>query len=197
MVQVKKEAVRDAILKAAQKLFKAQGYARATMNAIAREAGVAPATLYVYYGSKLEVFFAIYDPWLRVKLDALQEKGRRIKQPQERLEYLLMGLWRDVPRADNTFTNNLMQAVSTVGADEHYDSSLLEWSKTQIAAAVADCLPASRRKTLDLERVAHLLFMAFDGFSLNAHFAPDRPCDVAMVKMVAELLIGRTARKTE
>ena len=197
MVQVKKEAVRDAILKAAQKLFKTQGYARATMNAIAREAGVAPATLYVYYGSKLEVFFAIYDPWLRVKLDALQEKGRRIKQPQERLEYLLMGLWRDVPRADNTFTNNLMQAVSTVGADEHYDSSLLEWSKTQIAAAVADCLPASRRKTLNLERVAHLLFMAFDGFSLNAHFAPDRPCDPAMVKMVAELLIGRTARKTE
>ena len=197
MVQVKKEAVRDAILKAAQKLFKAQGYARATMNAIAREAGVAPATLYVYYGSKLEVFFAIYDPWLRVKLDALQEKGRRIKQPQERLEYLLMGLWRDVPRADNTFTNNLMQAVSTVGADEHYDSSLLEWSKTQIAAAVADCLPASRRKTLNLERIAHLLFMAFDGFSLNAHFAPDRPCDPAMVKMVAELLIGRPARKTE
>src|ERR1700722_19588997 len=93
-----------------------------------------------------------------------------------------MGLWRDVPRADNTFTNNLMQAVSTVGADEHYDSSLLEWSKTQIAEAVADCLPASRRKTLNLERVAHLLFMAFDGFSLNAHFAPDRPCDPAMVK---------------
>ena len=75
MVQVKKEAVRDAILKAAQKLFKAQGYARATMNAIAREAGVAPATLYVYYGSKLEVFFAIYDPWLRVKLDP-QLRGR-------------------------------------------------------------------------------------------------------------------------
>ena len=57
-----------------------------------------------------------------------------------------MGLWRDVPRADNTFTNNLMQAVSTVAADEHYDSSLLEWSKTQIAAAVADCLPASAVK---------------------------------------------------
>jgi hypothetical protein len=106
-----------------------------------------------------------------------------------------MGLWRDVPRADNTFTNNLMQAVSTLDADEHYDSSLLEWSKTQIAAAVAECLPPSRRKTLNLERVAHLLFMAFDGFSLNAHFAPDRPCDSAMVKMVAELLIGPATRK--
>jgi AcrR family transcriptional regulator len=195
VVQVKKEAVRDAILKAAQKLFKAQGYARATMNAIAREADVAPATVYVYYGSKLEVFFAIYDPWLRVKLGTLQEESRRIKQPQKRLEYLLMGLWRDVPRADNTFTNNLMQAVSTLDADEHYDSSLLEWSKTEIAAAIAECLPASRRKTLNLERVAHLLFMAFDGFSLNAHFAPDRPCDSAMVKMVAELLIGPATRK--
>ena len=112
MVQVKKEAVRDAILEAAQKLFKSQGYAGATMSAIAREAGVAPATVYVYYESKLEVFFAIYDPWLRVKLDTLQAESRRIKQPQKRLEYLLMGLWRDVPRADNTFTNNLMQAAS-------------------------------------------------------------------------------------
>ena len=195
MVQVKKEAVRGAILKAAQKLFKVQGYARATMNAIAREAGVAPATVYVYYASKLEVFFAIYDPWLRVKLGTLQEESRRIKQPQKRLEYLLMGLWRDVPRADNTFTNNLMQAVSTLDADEHYDSRLLEWSKTQIAAAIAECLPASRRKTLNLERVSHLLFMAFDGFSLNAYFAPDRPCDLAMVQMVAQLLIGQTKRK--
>jgi len=196
VVQVKKEAVRDAILKAAQKLFKNQGYARATMNAIAREAGVAPATLYVYYGSKLEVFFAIYDPWLRRKLSSLQEESRRIKQPQKRLEHLLMGLWRDVPNADNSFTNNLMQAVSTVGANEHYDSSLLEWAKAQIAAAVADCLPARRRQQLNLERIAHLMFMAFDGFSLNAHFAPDRPCDLAMVKMVAGLLIGPTERSS-
>jgi AcrR family transcriptional regulator len=195
VVQVKKEAVREAILEAAQTLFKSQGYAGATMNAIAREAGVAPATVYVYYGSKLEVFFAIYDPWLRVKLDTLQAESRRIKQPQKRLEYLLMGLWRDVPRADNSFTNNLMQAVSTAGADEHYDPSLLEWSKAQIAAAIAGCLPPKRRQTLDLERTAHLLFMAFDGFSLNAHFAPDRPCDLAMVRMVAELLIGPTTRK--
>ena len=85
----------------------------------------------------------------------------------------------------------------------NYDASQMKARKigemisafTQIAAVVADCLPPKRRQTLNLERITHLLFMAFDGFSLNAHFAPDRPCDLAMVRMVAELLIGPTPRK--
>jgi hypothetical protein len=31
--------------------------------------------------------------------------------------------------------------------------------------------------------IAHLLFMAFDGFSINAHFAPDCPRDSATVNL--------------
>jgi AcrR family transcriptional regulator len=190
VVQVKKEAVRDAILASARTLFERQGYAQSTMSQIARQAGVAPATLYVYFPSKLKVFFAIYDPWLRRRLEALARACRRIRQPRARLERLILGLWRDIPFADNVFSNNLMQAVSIADPAEGYDGMVLNWAKQYVIALLTECLSPARCKALDLEHVAHLLFMAFDGFSLGAHLAPKRPCDTAMAKTMADMLLG-------
>jgi AcrR family transcriptional regulator len=190
VVQVKKEAIRDAILTSARALFERHGYAQSTMNQIARHAGIAPATLYVYFPSKLQVFLAIYDPWFRERLQALSSDCQRIGEPRARLERLILGLWRDIPFADNVFSNNLMQAASIADPAEGYDGTLLKWAKQHVIELIEECLPPGRSRALNLERVAHLLLMAFDGFSLNAHLAPKRPCDVAMAKTMADLLLG-------
>ena len=47
---------REAILDAARKRFAAQGFEGATMRAIARDAGVDPALVSYYFGSKSELF---------------------------------------------------------------------------------------------------------------------------------------------
>lgn len=49
----------DQILKAAYRVFLEQGYGTASMDAIAREAGVSKATLYAHFASKEELFTAI------------------------------------------------------------------------------------------------------------------------------------------
>ncbi|MGK9233021.1 TetR/AcrR family transcriptional regulator [Inquilinus limosus] len=49
----------DQILKAAHGVFLEQGYGAASMDAIAREAGVSKATLYAHFASKEELFSAI------------------------------------------------------------------------------------------------------------------------------------------
>jgi len=49
----------DQILKAAHAVFLEQGYGAASMDAIAREAGVSKATLYAHFASKHELFAAI------------------------------------------------------------------------------------------------------------------------------------------
>ena len=49
-----KEARRDAILKAAQRLIGRVGIDGMTMNALAAEAGVSKGTLYIYFSSKEE-----------------------------------------------------------------------------------------------------------------------------------------------
>ncbi len=55
------EATRQAILEAAQRLFEAQGYAATSMPAIAKEAGVALKTIYLYVDSKAGLIRALWD----------------------------------------------------------------------------------------------------------------------------------------
>ena len=72
MAQVKKAAVREAIIESAFRLFSTRGYNGATLTQIAAGANVSAANVYVYFGSKLDILFAIYDPWLRDRLTRLE-----------------------------------------------------------------------------------------------------------------------------
>ena len=47
------------ILRAARAVFLAHGYGEASMDLVARDAGVSKATLYVYFSGKRELFSAI------------------------------------------------------------------------------------------------------------------------------------------
>lgn len=51
----------SAILAAASHLFRSQGYGSTSMDAVAREAGVSKATLYVYFSGKQELFAAVIE----------------------------------------------------------------------------------------------------------------------------------------
>jgi AcrR family transcriptional regulator len=50
---------RERILEAAQRLFVSEGYVAATLPAVAREAGVSPATITVAFGTKLALLNAL------------------------------------------------------------------------------------------------------------------------------------------
>ncbi len=55
------DQTRRSILEAARKLFYSRGYASATIEAIAQEAGVAPETIYAVFGSKPAILRALVD----------------------------------------------------------------------------------------------------------------------------------------
>ncbi len=63
-----KEARREQILQAAAKLFSEKGFEAATMAQIARQAELAPGTLYLYFKSKDELYFALLEPQLQAHL---------------------------------------------------------------------------------------------------------------------------------
>ncbi len=113
MAQRKKDEVRAAILDAAFTLFTEQGYSETSIPVIARRAGFSTANVYIYFHSKIDILFTLYEPWLQERLDRFEASIRRIKDPRKRLERILMALWRDLPRESNGFANNVMQAVST------------------------------------------------------------------------------------
>jgi AcrR family transcriptional regulator len=57
--QAQARETRQRILEAAQRLFVSEGYGAATLPAVAREAGVSPATITVAFGTKLALLKAL------------------------------------------------------------------------------------------------------------------------------------------
>lgn len=63
--QVQAEETRIRIAEAARRLFAAQGYGATSIDAIAKEAGVATRTVYSAFGTKREILSLICDRWLQ------------------------------------------------------------------------------------------------------------------------------------
>lgn len=189
MAQIKKEGVRDAILEAAFRLFSERGYVDTSIPAIAREAGISTANVYVYFKSKLEVLYTIYEPWLTERLDKLDRTLQRVDDPRERFQRLLTVLWRDLPRESNGFANNVMQALSTTSGED-YSPHLREMFQARVATWVESCLsiPASQSQQL-----AGVLLMALDGYAMNAHLRNGVACDVKTLRLLGDMLAGRVS----
>ena len=71
--------LRDKVLDAADRLLGRLGYRKTTMDDLAREAGIGRRTIYLYFASKEEVFFASID---RV-VERMLEELRRISVAHE------------------------------------------------------------------------------------------------------------------
>lgn len=190
MAQVKKAEVREAILEAAFKLFCERGFNDSTVNQIASEAGYATANVYSYFDSKLDILYQIYDPWLRERLEQTEAELATIADPRARLLRLIRVLWREIPVEANGFANNIMQAFSGASSKEYYDLSLLRWAKAKVSKMILESLPESRRNSLNAETLAHLIFMAFDGFAMHAHLNQGVSCSDGMIDLFCDLVLG-------
>lgn len=191
MVQRKKPEVRDAILAAAFRLFSRHGYADTMVADIAQEAGVSPGNVYIYFRSKLDILYAIYDPWLRKRIEALEAEVAAQRSPRMRLRRLLAALWREIPAEENGFLNNIMQAISATKPSEGYRSTLVRWLEKRVATMIIDALPPPRRALIENTRVVHVLIMAFDGFAIDRHLHPRRSAlDDVTIDAMADMLLG-------
>jgi AcrR family transcriptional regulator len=189
MVQVKKIEVRDAILESAFDLFARQGYAKTTLAQIATGARVAPSNIYVYFGSKLDLLFEVYRPWLMDRLDALEARLAAIADPRDRLRTLLYAVWRDLPQDDNGFANNLVQAISNLDPSERYSRDLLDSCERRVSSMLRTCLPPERQALADDRNIlAHILFMAQDGLVISYKLNGASIRMDAMVEAMCEML---------
>lgn len=182
MSQRKKEGVREAILDASFRLFRDHGYNETSIPAIARAAGISTANVYVYFKSKLDILFTIYEPWLEERLDRLERSLRRIKVPEQRLQRLLLAVWSELPQEANGFANNVIQALSTSGRGEVYSPHLRQLFQQRVAGWIEGCLELSAHESAIL---AGVVLMAFDGFAINVHLAHGLACDRNTVRLFA------------
>ena len=140
---------------------------------------MSPGNVYIYFGSKLEILYAIYDPWLRARIEALEEElARDRNRRSDACAGCSCALWRDIPAEENGFLNNIMQAISATDPSEGYRSTLVRWLEKRIAAHDRRRAAArSRARWLRARALAHVLIMAFDGFAIDRHLHPDESAD--------------------
>ncbi len=193
MAQIKKETVRQAILDSAYDLFKKQGYSNTSVSQIAGSAGVSTSNIYVYFPSKLRILFAVYDPWLRQRLEHLEAELKSIDNAADRLRKIFRAVWCDIPAEDGGFPNSLMQALSTGSVEQGYERDLLFESEDRIAKLIARNLPGGSFTSEEIAYLSHVIFMAHDGFTINlALRGPSRRIDGVIETMVSLLLEKRT-----
>lgn len=186
MVQIRKAEVEEAIVSSARELFMHHGYAGTRIPQVAKAAGVSPANIYVYFGSKLELLSRVYEQWFAERLDELRHALGQCPTPEARLHKIVTAIWRDLPAADNGFCNSLIEALSAPGNKEKYSSSLRVIVEQSLAAMLSDCLPAltpERHRAL-----AKFLLMAFDGYALNYHLNDGETASEEDVAFLCEMM---------
>lgn len=196
MAQVKKEAVRKATLNSAFERFTKQGYAKTTLKQIAVGAGITTTNIYRYYGSKLDALFAVFRPWLNDRLDRLEQELSTIQNPRIRFGLIVQTMWRTIPEADNGFMYNLIQGLSTLKPGDDYSRELLIELEHRLTELLRDCLPEDRHFMLEDNRLAHMLFMGMDGFSMGYGLIGPSRRSYAIAEDYCDVIMG-TSRHSE
>lgn len=123
------DATRAAILGAARERFAADGYERATIRAIAAQAGIDPALVMRYFGNKEGLFAGA------VQFDLRLPDLRSV--PRESIGETLVEHFLDVWESDETFFALLRAAVTNEAAADR----MREIFRSQVVPAIAAVVP--------------------------------------------------------
>lgn len=196
MVQTKKDDVRISILESARAEFEKNGYAHSTIRGIARRAGMSASNLYVYFSSKLDLLFAIYGPWMRHRITGLEAKAQTVADPRRRLHLIVSTLWKDIPATDDALCNIFIEGLAVSGREGTYSRELLIWAEERVATMIAGCLPSDRAKHFGDTALAHVLFMAFDGFAVNHVLVGPSKRLERCIDITVDMILGSDAQQT-
>jgi TetR/AcrR family transcriptional regulator len=155
---------REAILAAGLTVFSAQGFRGATLDEIAREAGLSKPNLLYYFASKEAIYGTLLEGMLDTWLDPLRALDPAGPALEELLAYVRrkLILSRDYPRESRLFANEILQGAPQIGGVLSTDLKTLVDEKAAVIRAWAD---AGQIAPVDPH---HLIFSIW---ALTQHYA--------------------------
>ena len=160
---------RDAILQAALDLFGRYGYRRTSIDDIARAAGIAKGTVYLYVANKEALFRTLSQSLLARVLDAATMAARAERPLADRLEAILeakFGFFHDLLHR-SPHAGELLDSTSRLCADVFADgdAAYLKILTKVIAEATRRGELAPRRHGLTADDAARLLVAGARGIA--------------------------------
>lgn len=157
--QEQANVTKSRIVAAAMQLVKEKGYADMTLESIAREAGVAPQTVYAVCGSKKGVLAAILETTVEAKqYDKLRDAIPNIQDPRERVDAMAQFHVSLCEGALPVF--DIMRGMSVLSpefADQEYDQSIMLFEKSR-GSVQKLAEQGLLRPGLSVERAAEIYF---------------------------------------
>ncbi len=187
---------RDAILRAAIDVFAERGFFNAQVADVARSAGVAAGTVYLYFRSKDDLLVSIFERTMKEALAEGRAVAAATPDPRERLRQLarlhLARLGRDCNLAI-VFQVELRQSTKFM---ERFSSTLLHDYLGLIRTAIADGQREGVfRASLSATAGAKMLFGALDEMATNWMLSRRRYSLEAEADAVLDLFVnGARAR---
>jgi TetR/AcrR family fatty acid metabolism transcriptional regulator len=159
---------REAILRAATRVFAGNGYFNSKVADIARAAGVADGTVYLYFKSKEEILHSIFDRSVEEALDAARKQIQDVSDPREKLRQIALlhlerlGADRDLAvvfQVELRGSTKFMEEFSKAGFAEYLALIRSTFEEGQRAGVF--------RADLNAKVVAKILFGALDEMATN------------------------------
>lgn len=159
---------REAILRAAISVFARCGYFNSKVADIAREAGVADGTVYLYFKSKEEILHSIFDRSVEDALGAARKRVARLSDAREKLRHIAhmhlerLGADRDLAvvfQVELRGSTKFMEEFSAAGFAEYLALIRSTFEEGQRAGLF--------RADLNARVVAKVLFGALDEMATN------------------------------
>jgi TetR/AcrR family transcriptional regulator, fatty acid metabolism regulator protein len=182
---------RDAILKAATRIFARRGFFGAQVADVARDAGVAAGTVYLYFRSKDDLLASIFEKTMREAIADGSAALEGVTDPVERLGRLahlhLDRLGRDRDLAV-VFQVELRQSTKFM---ERFSASELRRYLGIIRDIIADAQQAGRfRADLNPTVAAKIFFGALDEMATNWILSRRRYPLAAQAQTVVDLFVN-------
>jgi TetR/AcrR family fatty acid metabolism transcriptional regulator len=188
---------RAAILEAATAVFAERGFFNAQVADIARGAGIAAGTVYLYFRSKDEILTSIFDRTMKDAIAEGREAIAGLTDPVERLRAIarlhLERMGRDrslaiVFQVELRQTTKFMERFSTTGLGDYLGLIQKTIEDGQARGAF--------RKTLSARTAAKIVFGALDEMATNWMLSRRRYSLPAQADAIVDLFINGVAPRS-
>ncbi len=185
----KRRQTRGRLLDAALDAFAERGFHAASVEEVCERAGFSRGAFYSNFGSKEELFAALYDRQTTRILSTLTD----VDQTGATLDEVMAALVSAVPQDRRWFLVNTefaLHAVRTPAA-----ARVLAGARARVRAAFAERLAEildrfGRRPTVPVDDLIRWLFALHEGGLSQAYVEPDRLAPNALTRQAAPLLVA-------
>jgi TetR/AcrR family transcriptional regulator, fatty acid metabolism regulator protein len=159
---------RERILRAAVQVFARKGFYASRVSEIAKAAGVADGTIYLYFKSKDELLTSLFEDRIVRLLELLRRECAAVETGPERVRRLIefqLGLLEGERDLAEVITVNLRQSTRLL---KQYATKRFAEYLDLMASVIADAQRAGElRDDLSPRIVARVIFGALDGIAMT------------------------------